>query len=74
MQGRIQERDRASLIDEKAAGEFLGIQPRTLQQWRQRGVGPKYLAISRRCVKYRFCDLDAWAESKLVNSTSESSK
>lgn len=74
MQNSIQTKDRASLIGENEAGEFLGISPRTLQQWRQRGCGPKYVSISRRCVKYRLTDLDLWAESRLAASTSDAGK
>jgi hypothetical protein len=59
------------LRDEKEAAEYLNVAVRTVQAWRQRGGGPKYLSISRRCVKYRLEDLDSWANKKLVASTSE---
>ena len=38
--------DLERLIDEKAAGEFLGVTRRTMQNWRLKGGGPKYVWIS----------------------------
>ena len=46
-----------ALIDEKAAGDFLGLTARTMQTMRQRGGGCHYIAISARCFRYRRIDL-----------------
>ena len=62
------------LRSEKEAAEYLDVAVRTVQAWRMRGGGPKHVSISRRCVKYRLEDLDAWAESKLRSSTSDIGK
>ena len=59
------------LIDEKAAGDFLGITDRTMQTMRQRGGGPRYVSISARCLRYRRIDLKTWADSRLRSSTSD---
>ena len=59
------------LIDEKAAGDFLGVVDRTMQTMRQRGGGPRYVSISARCLRYRRIDLKAWADSRLRSSTSD---
>jgi predicted DNA-binding transcriptional regulator AlpA len=59
------------LMNEEGAAREIGVSIKTLQAWRQRGGGPRYVSISRRCVRYRSEDLRAWAESKLVSSTSE---
>ena len=56
-------------INEKVAAAFLDLQARTLQAYRQRGGGPRYVAISPRCVRYRRVDLRAWAEERLRTST-----
>ena len=32
---------------------FLNVSERCLENWRVRGGGPKYLRLSRRCVRYR---------------------
>ena len=57
------------LVDQDAAARFLGLVPRTLQKFRQHGIGPRYVAISPRCVRYRRVDLRAWAEERLRTST-----
>ena len=59
------------LIDEKAAGDFLSLTDRTMQAMRQRGGGPRYIAISSRCLRYRRIDLKNWADSRLRSSTSD---
>jgi len=59
------------LMPEQEAAEHLGISVRTLQAWRVKGGGPKYSKIGR-SVRYRLCDLDAFIEANLTNSTSES--
>lgn len=59
------------LVDETRAAELLSVNPRTLQQWRLRGTGPRFVRISSRCVRYRFHDLFVWAEERLRSSTSE---
>ena len=60
-----------ALIDEKEAGRFLGLTDRTLQSYRQRGSGPKYISISSRCLRYRRIDLKAWADARIRTSTSD---
>ena len=59
------------LIDEDPAADFLDQSKRTLQAWRQRGGGPKFVRLSARAVKYRRVDLRAHAEARLVTSTSD---
>ena len=60
-----------ALIDEKEAGEFLGLTDRTMQKLRQRGGGPKYIHISSRCLRYRRLDLREYAEGRMRSSTSD---
>ena len=59
------------LINEHEAADYIGHSVRSLQNWRVRGGGPKFVKISRRSIRYRFSDLNEWIESKLVSSTSE---
>lgn len=61
-----------SLIDEKAAGDFLGLTARTMQAMRQRGGGCHFIAISARCIRYRRHDLKIWADARVRVSTSDS--
>ena len=60
-----------NLIDEKAAAEFLGLTDRTMQKLRQKGGGPRYSALSSRCLRYRRQDLRQWAEARMRSSTSD---
>ena len=61
------------LINEEEAAAYLGYSIRSLQNWRHRGGGPPFIKVSNRTVRYRRCDLDAWAEKRLVSSTAEAS-
>jgi hypothetical protein len=65
---------RQQLINERAAAEFIGYSCRALQNWRIRGGGPVYVRVSKRSIRYRRCDLIAWAEKNLRTSTSEISQ
>ena len=56
----------SQLMDQKAAAEFIGVMPRTLENWRARRIGPKFLSYSRRMVRYRVADLLLWQASKEV--------
>ena len=57
------------LIDEKVAAAFLGLTHRFMQHRRQQGGGPRYVAISSRCIRYRRIDLRVWSEARLRIST-----
>ncbi len=52
------------MLSTKQAAEFLGISRRTLEKFRMTGGGPRYVAISGRCVRYDPADLEAWLDSK----------
>ena len=54
-----------ALIDEKAAAAFLGLTNRTMQAYRHRGGGCRYIRISSRCLRYRRIDLRLWAEARV---------
>ena len=56
------------LINEKAAAAFLKLKDRTLQSYRQKGGGPKYIQLSSRCLRYRRIDLKAWATGRTVHA------
>ena len=60
-----------SFIDEKAGADFLGLTPRTMQGYRQKGGGPRYAALSSRCLRYTRRWLREWAETRIRSSTSD---
>jgi hypothetical protein len=60
-----------SLIDEKDAAAFIGVSVRQMQNLRYRGGGPRFIKLSRRCIRYRRRDLQAWAQEFVRSSTSD---
>ena len=59
------------LIDESAAAAFIDLARGTVANYRQSGDGPPFIRISARCIRYRRLDLKAWADERLVTSTSD---
>ncbi len=59
--------------DPKTTGEYLGISPSTLAEWRMKGVGPSYIRAGRHVI-YRRSSVDEWLESRAVNSTAEAKR
>lgn len=54
------------VIDENEAAAFMGISPKTLQGWRTRRMGPPYVRIARKCIRYRKTDLQAYMDERVV--------
>ncbi|MEL7469610.1 MAG: helix-turn-helix domain-containing protein [Pseudomonadota bacterium] len=55
-------------LDQKALADRWGLSPRTLEQWRWRGVGPRYLKLGGR-VAYRLEDIETWENAHVHAST-----
>jgi len=54
------------LLKESNAGRVLGVKGNTLRKWRQLGIGPDYIRLSNRCVRYRHEDLMRFLESRRI--------
>jgi predicted DNA-binding transcriptional regulator AlpA len=63
--------DTAHLLTEVEAAQFLNVSHRSLQNWRVRGGGPRYVKIGGRIVRYRRSDLAAWIDGGCRSNTSE---
>ena len=61
----------AALITERDAANFLGLTDRTMQAWRRKGGGPRYVKISSRCIRYRRAELREWADARVRTSTAD---
>lgn len=61
----------SDLLTTVGAAGFLGVSPRTLEGWRVRGGGPRFVSISRGMVRYRRADLEAWINGRVVANTTE---
>lgn len=59
------------LLTTEQAAQVLAVHPRTLDGWRIRGNGPKFLQLSARCVRYRRSDIEAWTVERERRSTSD---
>ena len=57
-----------SILDTTEAARYTGLKKATLDQWRSRGEGPKFVKLGR-AVRYRRADLDAWIESRVQTTT-----
>jgi predicted DNA-binding transcriptional regulator AlpA len=58
------------LLTPPEAAEVLRVVVRTLDDWRYRGVGPRYVKLSHRAVRYRASDVYAWIAARERTSTS----
>jgi predicted DNA-binding transcriptional regulator AlpA len=56
------------LVDQAEAAAFLHVKPRTLEAWRKLRQGPRFIAYSSRCVRYRLSDLQAWLDERVVST------
>ncbi len=54
-------------VDKVGASKILGCAPRTLDNWRSQGRGPRYVRVGRRIV-YRLSDLREWMEERTVET------
>lgn len=55
-----------ALLTEREAAEFLAVSPATLNAWRTRRQGPRYIKLGR-AVRYQQADLAAWLESRTID-------
>ncbi|OPY01449.1 MAG: hypothetical protein A4E60_01686 [Syntrophorhabdus sp. PtaB.Bin047] len=63
-------------LDEEAAGKMCLSSKRTMQQWRWRKIGPKYIKLGsgvkgKGKILYDYDDIVAWMESQKVKTNPE---
>ena len=59
---------KSRLTDTVQLAEYLGNEVNTVEGWRLKGIGPRYIKVGR-LVRYRTEDVDLWLESQTRNST-----
>ena len=52
------------MLKSREAARVIGVSPRTLAKWRQRGVGPQCVRLGYNLVVYRLSDIDAWTRTR----------
>ena len=55
-------------ISEKGLAARWGVSRRTLQRWRQEGIGPKYLKLGGRVV-YELTEIEAFEDQQRKDGT-----
>jgi predicted DNA-binding transcriptional regulator AlpA len=63
-------RQAPTVLDTRAAADFLGISPRTLEGLRVRGGGPRFVKIGG-SVRYRIASLEEYLRQQERVSTSD---
>ena|SRR5215471_10199925 len=58
------------VLTSDSVAQLLKIARKTLEAWRQRGIGPRFVRYSPRCVRYRLCDVQEWLDRNLVETDS----
>jgi len=57
------------ILNTRETAAYTRLGKPTLERFRLTGEGPRYAKLGG-AVRYRRCDIDAWLESRLINSTS----
>jgi predicted DNA-binding transcriptional regulator AlpA len=58
--------DPNELLNESEAAKIPALTGHAFRKYRQLGIGPPYIKISARCVRYRRADVLAWLEARRV--------
>lgn len=61
----------SKLLTPGELAELLGVSEETLAQWRSQRRGPPYVKVEGRLVRYRLPDVEAYLESRLVETAKE---
>ena len=57
-------------LDTTEAAKYLDLKTCTLEAWRCRGGGPRFVKLGR-AVRYRQTDLDAWIDTRTRSHTAD---
>jgi predicted DNA-binding transcriptional regulator AlpA len=49
--------------------EILRIEVETLEGWRSKGIGPKYLKLGKREIRYRPSEVLRWLDERVCSAT-----
>jgi len=60
-----------ALLTSREAALYLHLSERTLERWRVQGIGPRFVRLPNRSIRYRQQDIDADVAARVVDSTSD---
>ena len=58
-------------LTEREAAQFLGVAPRTLNNWRYHNLGPAYTRVGRRAIRYLLPDLKAYQRQQRTTTAQQ---
>jgi predicted DNA-binding transcriptional regulator AlpA len=58
------------LLRPEEAARRLGLTIRALDKWRSRGIGPRYVRLSARAIRYPLDGLEEWIASRAGHPSS----
>lgn len=53
-----------NLLDQWEVSELLKVHPSTLGNWREKGIGPPWIRMEGKLIRYNVEDVRAWVESQ----------
>jgi predicted DNA-binding transcriptional regulator AlpA len=63
-----------AILGERELAAKLSLAPATLRNWRVTGLGPRFVRLSARAVRYRGADVETWLSARVRRSTSEADR
>ena len=51
------------LVTQEEVAEYLSVSTRTLEHWRRVNLGPPYVKLGTRIVRYRISEIQNWLAS-----------
>jgi predicted DNA-binding transcriptional regulator AlpA len=60
----MQSRDSDQLLSTKQLAALLAVSVQLLENWRQNGEGPEWIALGPRCIRYKRSDVLAWLNTR----------
>jgi predicted DNA-binding transcriptional regulator AlpA len=54
----------SQLLSTAQVSDLLNLQPATLKKWRMLGIGPKYVRVGRRAIRYRLADVKKFVSAR----------
>ena len=55
-----------TLLTPKEAGRYLKIASSTLEKWRMKKMGPNFMKLGNRTIRYRIEDLQSFIETSTI--------
>ena len=59
------------MLDTKAVAAWLGIAPITIAKGRCTGLGPPYVRLTPKAIRYRKSDVEKWLNEQTFSNTAQ---